>query len=1617
MTNQEEVHEDSQYPKAFTLYNKDVVIFSSITGQNKCLVSQYNKKGQIVFSDIPSDISDSGSGKIVTVKDDAYLFGHNQQNLPNAKAYDSINKLVGGNFRSSKISPNSKFYAQKSMVSLKSGKILIAGIQGQETSQVLTDIDVFLYDPSSDTYGNVINFGGYGKLVSCYEQKENQVYCAYVSHQYPFVAKLTLQLFEVNPTSNTLTKKEDQIIKTFYTEFNFLKAVPFNEEEAIIIFRVGNTETLPANGNSGKEFFYYHIKLSTEEKLVIAIRYEKLNEAGSWCKYRKGEEDDSIDIGVLSENRIYMACEADNGRIRGFIIYPGKTTIDEFFFNNFEAKDVRNPVFAKFDKSLGIFYTHINNNNNYNVNFHLMNYPDCRENKVRLLPRYFSLSDVDFTGKVFISNPYPASRQNEQINIRFNTYSNILIVNTYGKAEANIEPGKDYNPELLNLKFTPGAIEGIYSIEYTATMNDLLDGLIEGRTCKITFNTPKCLDQCYSCTKLGSEEKHECIGGCKNESYYKTNYDGAVNEGFGVPFNCERCNISCYNCHGPFQLTPQTTTNCIKCDYASGYYHFVDDERTCISYETKEYWEKYIFGRPLYLDKSAGTEESKWRWKYCHENCASCSGPGDDNDNQCDTCKDNFYFYCNQTKGNGIPGSCHDNCVNNGFFLKESEGMEKCCPCLKDCKECADENTCIDCFKPFYLSPNNDSCVEDCDYCYAKDNKNFRAWQCVNCKTRYLPKVKYNLNGTCYDEIPKIEYPDPDIQGKLHWVEDDKCNWLTGCKGGCFSCKFWYTEQCTKCKPDFYKEDFYSLTQPETFPCFTENECHGIEKYKYNESMKIGGVAKVLNGEGVCYNCRLREGNYRQVENDFTCVPRAKRTYIDIAHYNKLSYCYTRCASCEEWGTGCRHNCLTCRDPKLYELIQYKDDPPKGNCERYQHKCKDLPYYHDYDLNDEIYHLESCGQECDVCLEDRKCPEQFPFYVVATRECVESCGFPEIMGQACTMNQTSALERFMKNPFEFPDKYMSIGTNIKIEQIIEVSILEKYAAKLGVSVDILTQNINTYIGKGISFNLPNNEIIIGNNISLEITTNKIEMSKIEQLIKAGIKQGIFSSDSSSASPSVNMENPPILDISECEKIIKKEYKISSSEDLIILKATNFKELSQYFTNNVNFLLFSTSLGRILPLDSCMSCITNITDVLNAYNIKDPTYSKKIGAGTNDGYNVFDSTSNFYTDICTPFTSEYGTDVLLDDRTEYYPQNIYMCKSGCSFSEYNPTTNTYTCSCLTGKINRDGSQETELVTLPAPNFEKKHTNSNIKVFKCASQVFSLKGQKGNFGSYVLLACLASSIGVIVFYALKGTKQIDIIFQDFNSIKANPPKNDSGTDSKKRSVKVEEDKKDDVMSENELNNADYDTAINKDNRKFLEIYWSFLKMKQLFIFTFYTSIDRNLRVVKIGLFILFVSFYFAFTALFFNDSIMRKIYIYRGNTDAAVHVPNIILSSLCCIIMNFLVNFVSLSDRDMIRAKKESDKKKVDKIKTWIKIKTFILLGISTILIGLFWYYVSAFCAVFKNSQGRYFINVLIAFAVCNIWPFVTSLIPAALRKYGLERNSSCMYKASKIVYYI
>ena len=43
-------------------------------------------------------------------------------------------------------------------------------------------------------------------------------------------------------------------------------------------------------------------------------------------------------------------------------------------------------------------------------------------------------------------------------------------------------------------------------------------------------------------------------------------------------------------------------------------------------------------------------------------------------------------------------------------------------------------------------------------------------------------------------------------------------------------------------------EDFFSLKQKVTFPCFKEEECEGIIPYQFDKKMEIGGIPKTING-------------------------------------------------------------------------------------------------------------------------------------------------------------------------------------------------------------------------------------------------------------------------------------------------------------------------------------------------------------------------------------------------------------------------------------------------------------------------------------------------------------------------------------------------------------------------------------------------------------------------------------------------------------------------------------------------------------------------------------------------------------------------------------------------
>ena len=101
-------------------------------------------------------------------------------------------------------------------------------------------------------------------------------------------------------------------------------------------------------------------------------------------------------------------------------------------------------------------------------------------------------------------------------------------------------------------------------------------------------------------------------------------------------------------------------------------------------------------------------------------------------------------------------------------------------------------------------------------------------------------------------------------------------------------------------------------------------------------------------------------------------------------------------------------------------------------------------------------------------------------------------------------------------------------------------------------------------------------------------------------------------------------------------------------------------------------------------------------------------------------------------------------------------------------------------------------------------------------------------------------------------------------------------------------------------------------------------------------------------------------------------------------------------------------------------RRKDKYEKRKLKTLINeliysFKRKIIISVVVMIFVLFimWYYISAFCAVYKNSQLLFFENILISYAFSNLIPFVYCLIPTLFRQEGVKEESQFSFTVSKI----
>jgi len=185
-------------------------------------------------------------------------------------------------------------------------------------------------------------------------------------------------------------------------------------------------------------------------------------------------------------------------------------------------------------------------------------------------------------------------------------------------------------------------------------------------------------------------------------------------------------------------------------------------------------------------------------------------------------------------------------------------------------------------------------------------------------------------------------------------------------------------------------------------------------------------------------------------------------------------------------------------------------------------------------------------------------------------------------------------------------------------------------------------------------------------------------------------------------------------------------------------------------------------------------------------------------------------------------------------------------------------------------------------------------------------------------------------------------------------------------------VPKDKRYKYFIDEELNSFEYKYALKIDTRSFSQMYYSLLKQNHLIIFTFFVKNDYNIFLLKFASFLLSLSLFFFMNAIFFKDESLHKIYEDQGKYNILYQIPQILYSSIVSQIISSLLEKLSLSQDEIIIIKEKFNLKKkfnqeVKNVIKYITLKCTLFFIVSIILLFGFWYYLSAFCAVYYNTQ--------------------------------------------------
>ena len=209
----------------------------------------------------------------------------------------------------------------------------------------------------------------------------------------------------------------------------------------------------------------------------------------------------------------------------------------------------------------------------------------------------------------------------------------------------------------------------------------------------------------------------------------------------------------------------------------------------------------------------------------------------------------------------------------------------------------------------------------------------------------------------------------------------------------------------------------------------------------------------------------------------------------------------------------------------------------------------------------------------------------------------------------------------------------------------------------------------------------------------------------------------------------------VIDFRACETLLRNKYHISENVSLIYFKMESIS--NNAYERNIQYEIYEPFNKTKLDLSICQNVSIDIYIPIELSEKTQRLYDSL----KQSGYDLFNINDPFYLQICTPYKTENGTDVLLEDRkNNYYYSSINetTCQANCHNSKYDPDSKYLKCEC--------GISDEEMNMTDYKKFvPKKFYNtfydilkySNYKVLWCYKLVFHIDSVTINKGSIIII----------------------------------------------------------------------------------------------------------------------------------------------------------------------------------------------------------------------------------------------------------------------------------------